>query len=257
MLQLCSPPRAALVTGAARRIGRAIALRLARDGFALALHANRSWEEAEALADEIRAGGGQACVVIGDLADAQAVAGLIPAATEALGPIGVLVNNASMFERDGPGQLDASLWDRQFAVNLRAPVFLAEALATHLPQHATGVVVNLIDQRVLKLTPEFTSYTLTKAALHTATRTLAQALAPRVRVVGVGPGPTLANERQSAADFLKQSGAVPLGSGPAPEEIADTVSFLIGARSVTGQMIAVDGGQHLAWETPDVVGIVE
>ena len=241
--------RAALVTGAGRRVGRTVALDLARAGFDVAIQYRDSREEAEATAGAVGALGRRAAVLAADLADPAAVAGLVPAARAALGPLGVLVNNASVFEPDAVGGLDPALWERHFAVNLRAPVFLAEAFAAQV--EGEGAVVNLIDQRVWKLTPRFFSYTLSKAALWTATRTLAQALAPRVRVNGIGPGPTFASARQAPEDFARQQAALPLGRGPSPEEIATAVRFLIEARTVTGQMIALDGGQHLAWQTPD------
>lgn len=241
----------ALVTGAGRRIGAAIARRLAREGYATALHCRRSVSDAEALASDIVAGGGRAAVLVEDLGDAAAPARLVARAAEAVGPLTALVNCASSFEPDGVGSLDATLWDRQMAVNLRAPVFLTEAFAAQVREGAPACVVNVLDQRVLKPTPAYLSYTLSKSALMTATITLAQALAPKVRVVAVGPGPTLANARQSAADFARQSAATPLGRGPRPEEIADAVAFLLNAESVTGIMLPVDGGQHLAWKTPD------
>ncbi|HEY8384367.1 MAG TPA: SDR family oxidoreductase [Microvirga sp.] len=247
----------AVVTGAARRIGRAIAERLAAEGYAVAIHSNRSLEEAEAVVRGIVARGGRAAVVAADLADSDAVAGLIDRAAAMLGPVTLLVNNASEFEPDEMGSLTRERWDRHFAVNLRSPVFLAQDLARQLPADREGCVVNIVDQRVWKLTPQFVSYTLTKAALFTATQTLAQALAPRIRVNAIGPGPTLTNTRQGEEDFAKQSAAVLMGRGPSMEEIAEAVLFLARARSVTGQMIAVDGGQHLAWETPDVVGLRE
>src|SRR5215207_1714038 len=190
---------AALVTGAARRIGRAIALALSDAGYAVALHAHRTVGEAEALRAEIVSRGGRAAVVRADLADAAAVEGLVPAAVAAVGPLTLLVNNAAMFEPDAVGHLDRALWDRQFAVNLAAPVFLAEAFAAQAG--AGACVVNVLDQRVLKAPPKFASYTLAKSALHTATRTLAQALAPKVRVNAVAPGPTFASARQQPADF--------------------------------------------------------
>lgn len=241
----------ALVTGGGRRIGAAIVRALSRAGRAVAIHANASRDEAERLASEIRAAGGRAAVVSCDLADPAAPARLVAEAARALGPLSVLVNCASSFETDAVGALDAAAWDRQMAVNLRAPVFLAEAFATQVPQGTKGCVVNILDQRVLKPTPRHVSYTLSKAALMTATVTLAQALAPRVRVVAVGPGPTLASTRQSISDFERQSAAVPLGRGPTPEEIAAAVLYLAGADSVTGAILPVDGGQHLAWKTPD------
>lgn len=247
-------PRAALVTGAARRIGRAIALALHEAGYAVAIQANRSAADAEALRDQIVRAGGRAAVVRADLADHAAVAGLVPAAVKAVGPLSLLVNNAATFEPDAIGALDAARFDRQFAVNLRAPLFLSEAFAAQA--RGDAAIVNILDQRVFKLTPHFVSYTLAKSALHAATRMLAQALAPGVRVNAVAPGPTMASERQAAEDFARQSAAVPLGHGPSPEEIAAAVIYLAGARSVTGVTLAVDGGQHLAWQTPDT-GIAE
>lgn len=245
-------PRAALVTGAARRIGRAIALALAEAGYAVAIGTHRSVAEAEALRSDIVRAGGRAAVVQGDLADPAAVRALVPAAAAALGPLTLLVNNAAEFEPDAIGALDPERWDRQLAVNLRAPVFLAEAFAAQAPAGRDCAIVNMLDQRVLKPTPRFVSYTLAKSALHTATRTLAQALAPRVRVNAVAPGPTAPSPRQRAEEFAHQAAAVPLGRGSPPEEIAAAVVFLAGATSITGQTLAVDGGQHLAWKTPDV-----
>jgi NAD(P)-dependent dehydrogenase (short-subunit alcohol dehydrogenase family) len=247
----------ALVTGGAKRIGRSIVDRLSTEGYAVAIHCRRSVEEARDAADRIVAAGGRAAVVTADLADQAAVDGLVEAAERQLGPVTLLVNSASEFEPDQAETLSQERWDRHFAVNLRAPVFLARNMARRLPDGACGCVVNIVDQRVWKLTPQFFSYTLTKAALHTATRTLAQALAPRIRVNAIGPGPTLMGARQEEEDFARQSAAVLLGRGPSPEEIADAVVYLARARSVTGQMIAVDGGQHLAWETADVVGFKE
>ncbi|RDI59219.1 SDR family oxidoreductase [Microvirga subterranea] len=249
--------QAALVTGGARRIGRHIVERLAREDYAVAIHCNRSSREAEEVATRIRSAGGQAAVVKADLADGAAVEGLVAAASAALGPLTLLVNNASIFEPDELTSLSHDAWERHFAINLRAPSFLARDFARQLPESAEGCIVNIVDQRVWKPTPQFFSYSLTKAALFAATRTMAQALAPRIRANAVGPGPTLANERQAEEDFGRQSRAVPLGHGGTPDEIAEAVLYLARARSVTGQMIAVDGGQHLAWETPDVVGIRE
>jgi len=249
-------PRTALVTGGARRIGRAIALALHRAGYAVAIQANRSVAEAETLRGEIARSGGRAAVVRADLADHASVAGLVPAAAAAVGPLTLLVNNAATFEPDAIGALDAERFDRQFAVNLRAPLFLAEAFAAQAGDGADASVVNILDQRVFKLTPHFVSYTLAKSALHSATRMLAQALAPKVRVNAVAPGPTVASARQHANDFARQSAAVPLGHGPSAEEIAAAVIYLAQARSVTGVTLAVDGGQHLAWQTPDT-GVAE
>ncbi|HEX8663187.1 MAG TPA: SDR family oxidoreductase [Beijerinckiaceae bacterium] len=249
--------RTALVTGGARRIGQAIVKRLASDGWAVAIHCHRSGREAEALGRAIQAAGGRAAVIEADLADAAAVRSIVARAGAALGPVTLLVNNASVFEPDDIGSLDEAVWERHFGVNLRAPVFLAGDFAGQLPDGVEGTVVNVIDQRVLKPTPHFLSYTLSKSALFTATQTMAQALAPRIRVNAVGPGPTLASRRQRRDDFARQGASVPLGHGPSPEEIAEAVLFLASAKSVTGQMIAVDGGQHLAWQTPDVLAAAE
>jgi NAD(P)-dependent dehydrogenase (short-subunit alcohol dehydrogenase family) len=249
--------RTALVTGGAKRIGRTVVERLAREGYGVAIHCHVSAQQAQSLADTIRQNGGRATVIQADLADQVAVESLVETAIRALGPLDLLVNNASEFQPDAIETLTQERWDRHFAVNLRAPAFLARDFARQLPAGSSGCIVNIADQRVWKPTPQFFSYTLTKAALFTATRTLAQALAPRIRVNAVGPGPTFSNVRQGDEDFAKQSAAVLLGRGPSPDEIADAVLFLARSASITGQMIAVDGGQHLAWETPDVVGLRE
>jgi NAD(P)-dependent dehydrogenase (short-subunit alcohol dehydrogenase family) len=191
-------------------------------------------------------------VVQADLADAGQVARILPEAAAALGPVTLLVNNASLFEPDEVERLDPEGWDAHFAVNLRAPAFLARDFARSLPADRRGAIVNIIDQRVWKPTPLFFSYGLTKSGLWAATRTMAQALAPKIRVNAVGPGPTLKAARQSESDFGRQRAALLLGHGPEPDDIADAVLFLAEARSITGQMLAVDGGQHLAWHTPDV-----
>ena len=244
--------RAALVTGGAVRIGAAICRRLAHEGYAIAVHCRASREAAEALVAELRIAGVTAAVVAADLEDAAATGRLVGEARDAVGPLSLLVNNASLFEGDAAESFGTDLWDRHFAVNLRAPCILARDFAAQA-EGADPSIVNVLDQRVLKLTPQFFSYTLTKSALWTATRTLAQSLAPRIRVNGVGPGPTLANIHDGAEGFAKEASAVPLGHGGSPEEIADAVAWLARARSVTGQMIAVDGGQHLGWRTPDVI----
>jgi NAD(P)-dependent dehydrogenase (short-subunit alcohol dehydrogenase family) len=243
-----SGARAALITGAGRRIGAAIARALARAGYAVALHAHRSRAEAETLAGEIVEAGGRASVVLADLADHDAVRGLIKAAA-AFGPLTLLVNNAGAFEPDEIATLERARFERAFAVNLAAPLFLSQAFAAQAGEGAA--IVNIIDQRVFKPTPRFLSYTLSKSALLTATTTLAQALAPKVRVNAVAPGPTLPSPRQTAAQFAEQAASLPLQKGPSPQDIAAAVLYLAGAESVTGVTIAVDGGQHLAWRTPD------
>ncbi len=231
-LPAASPP-AALVTGGARRIGRAIVLALARAGYAVAIHTNRSLKAAAELRDSIARDGGRAGVVAADLADHDRVLGIVPAAVAAVGPLTLLVNNASEFQPDEIADLDRDRFDRHFAVNLRAPLF---------------PIVNVLDQRVYRPTPRFLSYGLAKSGLHVATTTLAQALAPRLRVNAVAPGPTLPNPWQDDEAFARRSAAMPLGHGPTPEEVADAVLFLARANNITGETIAVDGGQHIVWQ---------
>jgi len=246
-------PRVSLVTGAAKRIGRAIAMDLAAHGWAVAVHYHGSRNEALETCQSIKAEGGRAIAVGADLNQADGIDRLLDAVNDELGPVTCLVNNASLFEWDDVNSLSHETWETQMAVNLRAPVFLAQSFANRLPEDQSGLIINIIDQRVLKLTPRFLSYTISKSALWTATRVLAQALAPRIRVNAIGPGPTLRNERQDEADFKRQQRATLLGRGPRPEEIADAVRFIIDAPAMTGQMIALDGGQHLAWQTEDAV----
>jgi len=242
-----SLPRVALVTGAARRIGRAIALDLARAGFAVAVHHARSAEAAAGVVAEIEAAGGRAVALAADLSREEELAPLLDRAAARLGAVGVLVNNASTFERDDALDATRASWDLHMEVNLRAPFVLTQALARGLPAGAEAVVVNLIDQRVWNLTPHFITYTLSKSGLWTLTRTLALALAPRIRVVAIGPGPTLPSVRQSAESFAAQAAALPLGHGPDPAQICAALRFLLATPSLTGQMIALDGGQHLGW----------
>ena len=250
MTEAAARSGAALVTGGGKRIGRAIVLELARAGFDVVIHYGTSQDAAEAVAEEVRALGRRAAVVQGDLSDEAAVKAIVPAAVAALGVLSVLVNNASVFEDDRVGGLGRETWDAHIETNLRAPVVLAEAFADQAPDGSA--IVNLLDQRVLKPDPRFFSYALSRNGLWWATRTMAQALAPRIRVNGVGPGPTLASIHQSEAEFAAEQAAMPLGHGSSPEDIAAAVVYLVDARSVTGQMIAVDAGQHLAWQTPDI-----
>ena len=242
-----APPPTALVTGSAQRLGRAIALALAQAGHPVALHCHRSQAEARALAADIKAAGGRAAVLAADLADETATASLIARATAALGPVGVLVNNASTFQRDEWDTTDRASWDAHLEPNLRAPFVLIQAFAQALPPGLAGNVINLLDQRVWSLTPHFVSYTVSKAALWALTQSLALALAPRIRVNAVGPGPALPSPRQSAEQFAQQCAATPLGRGTSPDEVARAVLALLALPSVTGQMIALDGGQHLQW----------
>ncbi len=243
-------PRLALITGSARRIGATIALALARAGYAVVLHANNSRDDAERLATTIVGAGGRASVVLADLADHDAVRGLIPSAA-AFGPLSLLVNNAGEFEPDDIETLSHARFQRAVAVNLAAPLFLTQAFAAQAPAGADASIVNIVDQRVLKPNPRFFSYTLSKSALHTATVTLAQALAPKLRVNAVAPGPTLPSARQTEAQFAAQSESLPLQHGPRPDDIAAAVLYLAQAKSVTGVTIPVDGGQHLSWRTAD------
>jgi NAD(P)-dependent dehydrogenase (short-subunit alcohol dehydrogenase family) len=255
----------ALVTGAARRLGRAMALELARAGHDVAVHYSGSMAEAEATAQNIRALGVRAVTLQADLIVEDQMQALVPRAAAALGaPITVLVNNASIFEYDTLASATRNSWDRHLESNLRAPFVLTQALAAQVPDPVTddlgepvaqGLVVNMIDQRVHKLTPEFMTYTIAKMGLWALTRTSAQALAPRVRVNAIGPGPTLQGARQSAEHFAGQRAATILGRGADLTGICDALRYLLGARAVTGQLLCVDGGQHLGWQTPDVLGV--
>jgi NAD(P)-dependent dehydrogenase (short-subunit alcohol dehydrogenase family) len=237
----------ALVTGAGRRIGAAIARDLARHGWAVAIHYRASKGEAEALAGEIEAAGGRTATIACDLAREAEVETLVPRAVKALGPLTCLINNASVFEMDKIDSVTRESWDRHIETNLRAPLVLSQAFARQLPAGMNGNIVNLLDQRVWKLTPYFLSYTVAKSALWTLTRTLALALAPGIRVNGIGPGPALPSERQSLEQFRHQQAAVPLQHGPELAEIAAAVRFILASPSMTGQMIALDGGEHLGW----------
>lgn len=242
--------RTALITGGGRRIGAAIALALARAGYSVVLHANNSRDDAETLAATIAGAGGKAGVVLADLADHEAVRGLVPAAA-AFGKLTLLVNNAGEFEPDDIETLSRARFERAISVNLEAPLFLSQAFAAQAPEGLDASIVNILDQRVLRPNPRFFSYTLGKSALFTATTTLAQAFAPKLRVNAVAPGPTLPSPRQTDAQFAAQSQSVPLRRGPRPEDIAAAVVYLAQATSVTGVTIPVDGGQHLTWRSAD------
>lgn len=247
----------ALVTGAAHRIGRAMAEDLAAAGFAIAVHFRAAADEAQAVVDAIEASGGRAALFEADLTNVEETAGLVGRVAAELGAPSLLVNNASLFEPDLLTDFEWNRWDRHFDIHVKAAVSLTRAFAAHLPEGREGLVVNMIDQRVWKPTPRYFSYALSKATLWAATQTMAQALAPRIRVNAIGPGPTLPNERQSPDDFAAQVDSLLLRRGPALSEFGLTIRYLWEARSVTGQMIALDGGQHLAWRTPDVTGAGE
>jgi NAD(P)-dependent dehydrogenase (short-subunit alcohol dehydrogenase family) len=243
----------ALVTGAARRIGRAIALDLAAQGWDVAVHYRSSITDARAVVAAIEALGRRAVALPADLADEQQTARLVGAAAAALGPLTLLVNNAAIFEYDRPESAGRQSWDRHMAINLRAPLVLTQKLLGQLPEGATANVVNLIDQRVLNLTPHYTSYTISKAGLWALTQHLARALAPRVRVNAIGPGMALPDPRMSDDKFAAFCRTMPLERGPSLEEICRALRLILDAPSMTGQMIALDGGQHLGWLLPGQV----
>jgi NAD(P)-dependent dehydrogenase (short-subunit alcohol dehydrogenase family) len=250
------PPKAALVTGASRRIGLAIAERLAKSGYDIGMHCSpASRHEAEREASRLAAGGRRVAVLPGDLADAESPTALVDAANAALGPLTLLVNSAALFEPDGADAPDPDLLDRHFAVNLKAPVLLTAAFAAQVPEGTEASVVNVIDQRVKRPNPAYFSYTLSKSALWTATRTMAQGYAARrVRVNAVGPGPTAPNAFDGEDGMRAEAAGIPLARAIDPTEIAEAVLFLAQARNVTGQLICIDAGQHLGWKTPDFLG---
>lgn len=254
----------ALITGAGQRLGASMARYLAERGWNVALHYASSRDGAEAVAEDCRALGVSAVTLQADLLDEAATGALLPAAARALGgPLTLLVNNASIFEYDTLRSATRQGWDRHMESNLRAPFVLTQAFAAQAPVAeidvrgepvAAALVVNMIDQRVLKPTPEFMTYTLAKMGLWALTRTAAQALAPDIRVNAIGPGPTLRGARQSEAHFARQRANAVLGRGSDPDDITAALGYLLDAKAVTGQMICVDGGQHLGWRTPDILG---
>lgn len=254
---------AALITGAARRLGRAMALYLAGRGYDVAIHYDRSADEAEATAQAARQMGVRAEIFQADLLRDDATEALVPAATEALGPLSVLVNNASIFEYDTLASATRESWDRHIGSNLRAPFLLTQAFAAQAAPAeqangealATGLVVNMVDQRVLKPTPEFMTYSLAKAGLWALTRTSAQALAPAIRVNAIGPGRTMRGARQTQDHFDRQRAATILRRGADADDVTAALGYLLDAKAVTGQLICVDGGQHLGWQTPDIQGV--
>ena len=248
----------ALITGAGRRLGQAMAASLGVRGFSVAIHYRSSKSGAEDTLVALREAGGYGALVQADLQSEADLAELVSQSSKALGgPLGLLVNNASAFEDDDLQTHTSDSWNMHMDVNLRAPIVLAQKFANELPDDAKGLIVNLIDQRVWKLNPTFFSYTLSKSALWSATKTMAQALAPNIRVNAIGPGPTIQNARQAAEDFQQQVDATLTGEGSSPAEISKALLYFLDAEAVTGQMLAVDGGQHLVWKTPDVDGVVE
>jgi len=241
-----------LVTGAAKRLGRAIALDLAADGWNVAIHYHGSEEDADNAVQAARAFGVEAAGLKCDLSREAETAALVDRAAKEVGPLTALINSASLFENDDWRSATRKTWDDHIETNLRAPLLLSQMFAKQLPEGERGNIVNIVDQRVLKPTPQFLSYSVSKAGLYWLTTTLAQGMGPRIRVNAVGPGPTLKNPRQSDADFNRQRDATILGRGADPADICSAVRYLLTAEAVTGQMLAVDGGQHLIWQTPDV-----
>jgi NAD(P)-dependent dehydrogenase (short-subunit alcohol dehydrogenase family) len=238
--------KVALVTGGARRVGRAIALDLARHGWAVAIHHGRSGDEAAALAAAIREAGGTAVAVPGDLADTAALPAIVARAAAALGPLTLLVNNAAIYEKDVPGALDGALWQRQLAINLTAPVFLAEAFAAGLSEDVEGNIVNLLDPRVYRPTPDYFSYQVSKSGLLAATIAQARAFAPRIRVNAIAPGPVLPSAHTTPERYEHRVRSLPLGRAPALEDFGRTVRYFVESSSVTGEVIALDAGEHIA-----------
>jgi len=239
--------RGALITGAADRLGAAMAMTLATAGHAVVIHYRSSTTKAETLARSINERGGRANILQADLRDREQRAQLINNAAELIGPLSILVNNASLFEPDSIETLDEELWDQNFAVHTEAPLFLARDFAAQLPAGKKGNIVNIIDERVWSLSPAHMSYTLSKSTLWTATITLAQSLAPNIRVNAIGPGPTLPHKRQTQQEFDASVAALPLKQGASAQEVADALIFLLNTPSMTGQMLALDGGEHLKW----------
>lgn len=243
----------ALITGGARRIGAALAVHLASAGYSVAIHCRHSVDEADHLVRKIKNDGGKAEIVTGNLSDKTVLERLVDDAVQKVGPLSLLVNSASVFDTDSLETVSFDTWERNFDVNLRAPVFLANQFAEQAKGLLDPSVINLVDQRVLKLTPQHFSYTLSKSALYTATITMAQALAPFVRVNAIGPGPTLPNEHDGESGLAREIAGIPLMRGVSPHDIAEAALYLAKARNVTGQLIAVDAGQHVGWKTPDIL----
>ena len=255
----------ALITGGGQRLGKAMGLALAKAGVNLVVHYFESKNQAEELVMEASSYGVKACSVQANLLLENDLQELVPRAFELIGtPLTILINNASIFEYDNLENATFESWDRHLNSNLRAPLFLTQAFAKQAPKSnfdengerlALSNVINIVDQRVKKLTPEFMTYSIAKMGLWSLTQTAAQALAPHIRVNAIGPGPTLKGRRQSSDHFATQRESTILRRGASPDDISFALMYLLKSPGVTGQLICVDGGQHLAWETPDVLGL--
>ena len=237
--------KTALITGAGRRIGQALAKRLGATGWSVAIHYNRSKVEATDTVAAIEDAGGRCVALQADLSIPESLTSLVEEASQVFGPLGCLINNASIFERDEIDTASLESWDSHMNINLRAPFFLSQGFARQLPKEAHGAIINIVDERVWNLTPHFMSYTISKSGLWTLTQTMAMALAPRVRVNAIGPGPTLPSSRQNQDQFDSQCASTPLNRGTNPAQICDAMEFILSSPAMTGQMIALDGGQHL------------
>ncbi len=236
-----------LITGAGTRIGAIIATRLAANGYSVIIHYNNSARNARDLAAQITKNGAKAALLCADLSETKQRQTLVERATQPFGPLAILINNASVFEPDSALTLSEKLWDQHFELHAKAPIFLARDFASQLPKATKGNIINIIDERVLRISPDFFSYNLSKSVLWSATRTLAQSLAPNIRVNAIGPGPTLPNARQSESQFAQSVKSLPLETSASPADIAMAVEFLLSSPSITGQMLALDGGEHLEW----------
>ncbi len=241
----------ALITGSAKRIGAQIAETLAGAGYHIAIHYHQSQDEAESLQQKIIESGGKASLFQADLTNREQIIALIPAITTAMPPLTVLINNASIFTRDEWHDTDFDSWDKHFMTNLEAPFWLSQQFAKQMQSKYQGNIINMIDQRVLKLTPHFTSYSIAKSALWTMTQTLALALAPNIRVNAIAPGPTLPSTHQTNEQFIRQYRKLPLPQATPTDDICNAVSFIIKQSSLTGQIIALDNGEHLGWQWPE------
>ena len=247
------PLKRALVTGAGARLGQAMAIALGEDGYAVAVHYRNSASGAEETAARVHENGGDAAILQANLSSEEETGALVARASDALGgPLTLLINSASTFVDDRARDHTREGWDFHMEANLRAPVHLSQTFANALPDGEKGLIINLIDQRVWKLNPQFFTYMISKSALWTATRTLAQALAPNIRVNAIGPGPTLKAVHQTEEEFAAEAKSTLTGEGSNPGEIVKAMRYFIGAEAITGQMLAVDGGQHLLWQTPDI-----